>query len=197
MKVLIPMLGGNGKTVDVAELFFRYTLDAATDFLLGRSVDSLIHEDARFATAFNEVQHIQGVIAKLGYWQFLMPRGKFNKELRVMNEFVNTFVDDTLRLPPEELEKTTKSDEGYTFLHALANSTRNKQVLRDQLVAVLLAGRDTTACTLSWVFYELSKAPNIVKKLRREILEQVGTERRPTYQDLKDMKYLQVPYSPQ
>lgn len=190
--VLIPMLGGNGETIDVANLFFRYALDAATDFLLGRSVDSLIHEETEFARAFNEVQHIQSIIARLGYWNKLMPRGKFYKELKVLNEFVNTFVDDTLRLSPQELEKTTKSDDGYTFLHALANHTRDRKVLRDQLVAVLLAGRDTTACTLSWTFYELSRNKKVVAKLRQEILDTVGFERAPSYSDLKNMKYLQV-----
>jgi cytochrome P450 len=186
------MLGGNGETIDMADLFFRYALDAATDFLLGRSVDSLIHQDVEFAKAFNEVQHIQSTIARLGYWNKVMPRGKFYKELKTVNKFVNTFVDDTLRLPPQELEKTTKSDKGYTFLHALAQHTRDRKVLRDQLLAVLLAGRDTTACTLSWTFYELSKQPRIVAKLRREILETVGTTRAPSYTHLKDMKYLQV-----
>jgi cytochrome P450 len=57
---------GRGKEVDVTELFFRYTLDAATDFLLGRSVGSLENRDDRFAKAFGEVQRIQTAITRLG-----------------------------------------------------------------------------------------------------------------------------------
>lgn len=64
-------------------------------------------------------------------------------------------------------------------------------MIRDQLVAVLLAGRDTTAATLSWTFYELAQHPEIVQKLRREIIDSVGPTRPPTYDDLKSMKYLQ------
>lgn len=109
-----------------------------------------------------------------------------------MNKFVNPFIDDALRLSPEELASKTKSEEGYTFLHALASFTRDRQMLRDQLVAVLLAGRDTTAATLSWTFYELAKHPEVLQKLRQEIEERVGWERAPTYEDLKNMKYLQV-----
>jgi cytochrome P450 len=122
----------------------------------------------------------------------LVPRGKFRRGLKVLNEFVNPFIDQALKLSPEELATKTKSDEGYTFLHALAGFTRDRTVLRDQLVAVLLAGRDTTAATLSWTFYELARHPETVKKLRREIIEYVGLERAPTYQDLKGMKYLQA-----
>lgn len=56
---------------------------------------------------------------------------------------------------------------------------------------VLLAGRDTTAAALSFTFQELSMQPSIVAKLRREILERVGPTRRPTYDDIKNMTYLQ------
>lgn len=110
----------------------------------------------------------------------------------MINEFVNPYIDDSLRLTQEELATKTKSEEGYTFLHALASFTRDRKVLRDQLVAVLLAGRDTTASTLSWTFYELSRSPEITRKLREEIINRVGLDKAPTYDDLKSMKYLQV-----
>jgi hypothetical protein len=122
----------------------------------------------------------------------LIPRKTFYKGLKVINEFVNPFIDHTLCLSPEELATKTKSEEGYTFLHALASFTRDRKVLRDQLVAVLLAGRDTTASTLSWTFYELSRHPEVLEMLRAEIIEHVGLNRAPTYNDLKNMKYLQV-----
>lgn len=37
----VDMEAGNGRPVDISDLFFRYTLDAATDFLLGHDVKSL------------------------------------------------------------------------------------------------------------------------------------------------------------
>lgn len=78
------------------------------------------------------------------------------------------------------------------MLHALAaTSTRDRKVIRDQIVAILLAGRDTTAGMLTFLFYELSGHPEIVATLRSEIELTVGTERVPTYEDLKNMRYLQ------
>ncbi|KAF9630735.1 Cytochrome P450 [Lasiodiplodia theobromae] len=192
INILLDHLGGNGETVDVMDLFFsRYTLDAATDFLLGCSVESLDNPQAKFAQAFADVQHVQGLIAKSGPVNWLLPRKQFRKDIQTMNEFIEPFIDRALSLSPEELEKRTKNDEGYTFLHALASYTRDRATLRDQLAAVLLAGRDTTACTLSWLFYELSNHPRVVQKLREEILRVVGDEAMPTYEHLKSMKYLQ------
>ena len=43
----VDMEAGNGKPVDISDLFFRFTLDAATDFLLGNDVKSL-----RYASIF-------------------------------------------------------------------------------------------------------------------------------------------------
>ena len=123
---------------------------------------------------------------------FLVPKKRYWEGLKTINEFLNSFIERTLRIAPEELEQKTKSDEGYTFLHALAAYTRDRTVLRDQLIAILLAGRDTTASALSWLFFEISSKPHIVQKLRREIQEHIGFDRPPTYDDLKSMKYLQA-----
>lgn len=196
VQVLLPLLAGsgNGETVRADDLFFRYTLDAATDFLLGGSVDSLHQPDNNeFAEAFTTVQHIQGLIARAGPLQGLIPKKKFRQGLKVLNTFMDRYIDQALALSPAELEKRTKSDEGYTFLHAIASYTRNRAVLRDQIVAVLLAGRDTTAVTLSWLFYELSTHPEVVTKLRQEIATHVGLDKAktPSYSDLKNMRYLQ------
>lgn len=55
-----------GRVFDVSDNFFRYTLDSATEFLLGRSVGSLHIPRQEFADAFGEVQRIQNLIARAG-----------------------------------------------------------------------------------------------------------------------------------
>ncbi|KAK2057795.1 cytochrome P450 [Colletotrichum caudatum] len=181
----------DGQILDISELFFRYTLDVATDFLLGQDVKSLSTPRQEFAEAFNEVQRVQNLIARAATMRAFVPRFSFRSGLEVINRFVNEFIERALRLSPEELASKTKSDQGYTFLHELASFTRDRTVLRDQIVAVLLAGRDTTASSLSWTLYELGRHPEVVTKLRAEIIEHVGLDRAPTYTDLKNMKYLQ------
>lgn len=192
VQVLIQELKTN-PNVDMMDLFFRYTLDAATHFLLGRSVDSMINPQTEFADAFYNAQRVQSLIARVGPAKVFVPRKRmgFFKSLDSINKFVNVYIEEALALPPDELEKKTNHDQGYTFLHAIASHTRDRAILRDQLVSVLLAGRDTTACTLTWTIYHLSKSPQTVAKLRDEIITTVGLENTPTYQHLKDMKYLQ------
>ncbi|KAI9898948.1 hypothetical protein N3K66_005409 [Trichothecium roseum] len=183
---------GTGKVFDVSELFFRLTLDITTEFLLGQDTKSLTSTQNEFADAFNEVQRVQSMLARASKIRGLIPKAGYWAGLATMNRFVNRYIQRALRLSPAELElrNAGKHDAGYTFLHALAGFTRDPKVLRDQMVAVLLAGRDTTASTLSWAMYELGRHPAVVRRLRAEILDAVGPERTPTYEDLKGMTYL-------
>ncbi|KAF1919381.1 cytochrome P450 52A11 [Ampelomyces quisqualis] len=192
VQVMITKIG-QGQEIDTLDMMFRYTLDAATHFLLGHSVDSLQNPQTRFADAFGNAQRVQSMVARVGPLNWLIPRKRmgFYDSIKTVNEFVDKFIEQALALSPKELEEKTNHDQGYTFLHAIAAYTRDRHMLRDQLVSVLLAGRDTTACTLSWVIYHLSMEPQITAKLRQEIIDTVGLDRTPTYQDLKEMKYLQ------
>ena len=185
---VISQLGGHGEEVDIAALFYRFTLDSATDYLLGHSIGSLDSPQAEFAEAFNEVQRIQNFIARTGPFNKFIPRATYYKSLKVINEFVEPFIEQVLRMNIQDLKDMSNK----SFLQALAaTGTRDRKVIRDQVVAVLLAGRDTTAGTLSFLFLELSRHPEVVIKLRREIFETVGVDERPTYENLKNMPYLQ------
>lgn len=122
-------------------------------------------------------------------FRYFLDQRSFRAGLRTMDQFIEPLITSVLKMSPSELEeKTTKSD---TFIHALARFTRDRKVIRDQLVSLLLAGRDTTAATLSWIFLELARNPHVVQKLRAEISEHVGNNSAmPTYENIKDMKYL-------
>lgn len=108
--------------------------------------------------------------------------------LKVLDAFVNPFIDHALQMNLSELDEK----KNQSFLEALAaTGTKDRKFLRDQVVAVLLAGRDTTAATLSFTFQALAKQPDVLRKLRQEILERVGKTAPPSYEDLKNMPYLQ------
>ena len=38
----------------------------------------------------------------------------------------------------------------------------------------------------------LAEHPDVLRRLREEILSKVGSNRRPTYEDIKDMRYLRA-----
>lgn len=85
-------------------------------------------------------------------------------------------------------QKPQELDQQYVFLYELSKRTLNKTELTDQLLNILLAGRDTTASLLSITFFVMTRRPDIWKKLRQEVLKLDG--RKPSFQDLKSISYL-------
>jgi len=195
-----------GKEVDMTNLIHRYTLDTATDFLFGRSVGSLQNSDAKFAKAFEAVQRSLSTKARAGcvlqistHWfaniscrpaKRLFANKTFDLQVDLINSVAFPYIDAALTLSPDELASKS-SDSNYTFLHALVSVSRDRIFLRDQIVSLLLAGRDTTAAIFIWIFYEISRNPQCYAKLRQEVLQILGEHDPPTYNDLKTMKYLQ------
>ena len=64
-QLVLAKLSGQ-QEVNFMDLMFKYTLDAATHFLLGKSVGSLENPQTVFADAFFNVQYVQGLIARVG-----------------------------------------------------------------------------------------------------------------------------------
>lgn len=120
----------------------------------------------------------------------VIPKHRYYEGIRTLERFIMPFIEQTLSLSLAELEKLSRSDKESTFLHNIARFSRDPKVIRDQIMAVLIAGRDTTAATLSWTVYELCHHPAAVRRLRADILSTVGPSRSPTYDDLKAMTYL-------
>ena len=65
-------------------------------------------------------------------------------------------------------------------------------MIKDETLNILLAGRDTTSCTLTFAVYALSQHPEVLNRLRAEVLKVVGSARRPSYDDIREMKYMRA-----
>lgn len=103
--------------------------------MLGESADALLNPQTRFSKAFVKVQKIQYLISLVGPFNKLIPRRSYNAGLKTINDFIEPIIERALSLDRAELEEKTQSSQGYTFLHALVGFTRDRKVLRDQIVA--------------------------------------------------------------
>lgn len=191
-----------GEVVDLQPLFFRLTLDSATEFLLGESVNTLLpgaeasgkDGEMGFGQAFDTSQkYLMVRMRAMGlYWLVN------NKEFRTANKICHDFVD---RFVYAALDKQRNSKAGlqqqekkkYVFLDSIAEQNQDPEYIRYQVLHILLAGRDTTASLLGACFVLLSRHPDVYAKLRAEILKAVGDgkdSRIPSFTDLKDITYL-------
>ncbi|GME34878.1 Cytochrome p450 family protein [Neofusicoccum parvum] len=206
-------VGADGWTsfVNLQQLLFRLTLDTATEFLFGESVNSQLAQvpgygakgvgnEHAFSHAFDEAQWYIFRAGRFGRKYWLAHDAVFRRHIKHVHEFVDFYVklalDKDLRKKNLEAAKLSGSSEKhkYIFLEAIAEETQDPLELRDQLLNILLAGRDTTASTLSWIFLMLFRHPDIFTKLRQSILDDFGSYTNPkeiTFASLKDSTYLQ------
>lgn len=194
---LFSLLPRDGKTVvDLADLFFRYTIDSATEFLFGQSIGTLkkAQPELGFAQAFHYAQKAIITRGTLGPLNMFYRDRKADECNRVCREFAQQFVEEAFHAVEvqkegkEERQAETKRQK-HIFSHELASRTTDKHRILDELMNVLLAGRDTTASLLSNLFFMLAKNPAIWNKLRREVAGLQG--RTPTYEELRSLRYVQ------
>jgi cytochrome P450 len=77
------------------------------------------------------------------------------------------------------------------FLTNLVEQTQDREELRSELLNNLMAGRDTTASTLTNAWFEMSKRPRIWEKLSSEI-RAIVKDQKPTANQLNDLPYLRA-----
>jgi cytochrome P450 len=118
----------------------------------------------------------------------LIPKKAYYAAIKSMEDFIEPLIVRAVSLSASELDGLSKTDEDFSFLHSIARHTKDTRVIRDQIMSVLLAGRDTTAATLSWALYELCAYPTAWARMRREVLDVLGPSGMPTYETLKDLR---------
>ena len=154
----------------MAYRFFRLTLDSATEFLFGESVDSQLAEaknltateksadqardEAAFSKNFDSAQKHMARQFRLGDKWWLYRSRDYNENNKMINDFVDYYVRLALKQGSQEKKAggEGRKKEHYVFLEAIAEQTRDPVEIRAQLLNILLAGRDTTSSLLSWLF---------------------------------------------
>ncbi|RFU24502.1 hypothetical protein B7463_g11835, partial [Scytalidium lignicola] len=203
---LISCFPPSGTPFDIQELFFRLTLDSATEFLFGETVNSLVSSNTTnsgvpvkstenvlgFEEAFNSSQEYLATRSRAQKLYWLINPPEFKKSNKVVHKLVDYYVSKALESTSKKVYN--EKNKRYIFLDAVAQEIRDPKALRDQALNILLAGRDTTSALLSSVFYLLSRHPRVWEKLRGEILDAFGTVESPkgqiSFTSLKDIAYL-------
>ncbi|OAQ58804.1 n-alkane-inducible cytochrome P450 [Pochonia chlamydosporia 170] len=183
----------NKGVVDLQPLFFKLTMDVATSLLFGKSIYSLragvdqAAEDKQFAESFDIAQEGLAKRFRIAPFHFLYSPPKFRRACKNVHRYIEQYIDQI------KCAKGSKPEEASTstwFIDQLAAESLSKEDLRDQLLNVLLAGRDTTACCLSWTFRLLVRHESSLVRLRNEIASVLGDSSSPTRDQIQQMSYL-------
>lgn len=177
-----------GTIVDFQELSTRLILDIATDFLFGKSTESL-NEDANgqgrhFLSLVRQFEPASGSFIAVGVlaWIELLP---FYRQLLHVVDGMKTFFYAQLQAV---LSDTSRRSNGTSCFRTMMKDNVPVQQVQAELQNIFFASFDTTNALLCNVVEIVSKRQDIQDRLRDEISCLQGAL--PTRRDVQNLTYL-------
>ncbi|GJS46499.1 cytochrome P450 704C1-like protein [Tanacetum coccineum] len=173
----ISLLAAAEETINLQDWLMKSTLDSIFKVGFGFDLDTLSGSNEasnRFMKAFDDAN---GLV----FWRFVDLLWRVKRSLNIGGEavlkenirIIDNFVYDLIRDKREQMKigNRDKEDILSRFLMESENDPENMndKYLRDISLSFVIAGKDTSANTLSWFFYTLCKHPLIQEKVSEEV----------------------------
>ncbi|KAF9932697.1 hypothetical protein FBU30_007540 [Linnemannia zychae] len=162
--------------VDLQQLFLRLTMDAFGKLTFGIEFNSLLAEGrSEFGDAFDYLTANVDSRVMNPFWWYrdqLIPgkMGKVKKAIAVLDKYAYSAIRKRREETPNEKEKRPRDLLDHFINHVRDDGSFLSDLeLRDVFVNFMIAGRDTTALTLTWQFYSLMANPRILKNVLKEL----------------------------
>ncbi|XP_068641203.1 alkane hydroxylase MAH1-like [Aristolochia californica] len=191
-KGLLPVLdhmAGEDVPVDLQDVMQRFTFDATCVFVCGvdpgcLSVTFPVVPFAKAVDDAKEVIHLRHTVPRTWWKLFRWLRIRNEKTMAEATEIADGCIVEYISTRRKELEQaksdtTEKNKEeeevdlltSYLDYEAEEEMERMKsdKFLRDVILNMLVAGRDTTSAALTWFFWELSRNPRLEAKILDEL----------------------------
>jgi cytochrome P450 len=179
--------------VDLQPIFFRYTLDITTALIFNQSTSTLRNEGRDlFSEGFGYAANVTAMRARLGDFYWLHTPRRFVRACKDVKMYADGFIAQALsNAKADPVKPASNKQQNPTFITDLFDELKDPEKVRDQLINVLLAGRDTTACLMTWAVRLLVRHPRALKRLQAEIFDVAGNQVYMSRADIKKMTFLQ------
>jgi cytochrome P450 len=173
-----------GEAFDATPEMMRLTLQIVGRALLTMDLTSHADHIGRDMTIANE-RFAQYDLGTLLPWLPTPANLRFRKAVRELRSLVLNIIEERRR------EGRDYGDLLSMLLAVRDEETgegMNNEQLRDEVLTLILAGHETTATALSWIWYLLSQHPDVEAKLHAELDEVLGGHA-PAMSDLANLNY--------
>ncbi|PKH51694.1 hypothetical protein CXF68_13820 [Tenacibaculum sp. Bg11-29] len=171
----IKVYSSTEETVDIIQDFIAFTIDVTTEIAFGYKLNTIQNKEDSFQNHLEIIFPMinDRITAPFPLWR-IFPKTKdkqLKKSLKAIENIIHQFIKDAkYRLEKNEELRNNPSN----FLEALLvesekeDSVFDEKTLYGNVIAMLLAGEDTTSNTLSWTLFYLAQNPEVVEKIRNE-----------------------------
>lgn len=178
---------GVGDVIDVENEMRGLTIQIAAESLFGSDLtveeEQVVSESLQVAGAQIQTR-VSSLLMFVPDWLPTPGNLRMNLAIRRVNRAV-------FRILEERRRSTVSHDDLLSLLMGETDDRgrMSDRQLRDEVITLLVAGHDTTALTMSWILYLLSRHPAVEAKVRGELGEVLTGGRSPTAADLPRLKY--------
>ncbi|XP_031479103.1 cytochrome P450 86B1-like [Nymphaea colorata] len=213
---LAEKLSRDGRSVDLQDVFLRFTFDNICIAALGVDTRCLAVDlpEVPFARAFEratENTSFRFTVPPLVWKAMRYFQIGSEKQLAEAVKEVHEFAEKTVlarRIESKKLGGLSHRSDLLSVLMEVHNPLYTDKFLKDFCISFILAGRDTSSVALAWFFWLLHKNPNVETRILDEIhsvlkqrdelnLGQMGTNDNIVFtpNELKRMEYLHAALS--
>jgi cytochrome P450 len=179
----------NGSTIDIAQEMMRITLGIVGKTLFDADVESQARDVGEALTAVLE-----------SFWTMLLPFAGLLEHLPVpalrKSRAAQARLDKMMYAMIAERHAAASDRGDMLSMLLLAQDDEQQgrsltdQQVRDEAMTIFLAGHETTANALSWMWYLVSGAPDVESRMHEEI-DRVLAGRLPTIADIPHLTYVE------
>ncbi len=182
---LTTRLAGEAGELDVHREMVRITMDVVVAALFGQ--DTLVSGAVSYQTMSEALEVLSNGVngVPVPSWLPTPHNIKFRRTLRDLNRNVYGIIHGG---------RERGTDAG-TLLSMLLDARDaddkplSDQAVRDEVMTLFLAGHETTALTLTWIFALLADHPDVLQRMNEEV-EQVLNGRDPGFADVPKLVYV-------
>jgi len=185
-KLFLERLEASNRVLDGMDELNRLTMGALIDKAFGGRMDKE-WMFSKWHDLTNEAGSLIMIRVLFGDLLNYLPLPAKLRHYRLCKE-IAAKVDEVTKLRRQELASGTEEPSDLIGIMLKANDPSVDQKIADQAMNFMLAGSETSAILFAWIFYWLSKHPDVQEKLYAEVSTVLG-DRDPTIDDLNNLQY--------
>jgi cytochrome P450 len=189
-----------GKEIDLQADLMRYTVDVTAGLAFGADINTLESERDVIQSHLDKVLPAlsKRLLAPFPYWRYItLPADRALKgHLSELQRAVDGFIAQArgrIDADPALREHPANLIEAMIVARDTEGSGVDDGDVSGNALTMLLAGEDTTANTLAWMIYLLSRNPQAMRKARDEVRGVIGAQSLPTqYEQLPALPFVEA-----
>jgi cytochrome P450 len=173
-----------GEPVEIVHEMMRLTLDGVTQALLDMDfIENYEEVHDALTVILRETEKRVWSVAPPADWLALMTRPRYRRAVETIDRVVRGIIDERRRNPRDSGGLLTTLIEAHD-----AEGSGDEGLLKDQVVAMIATGHESTACALAWTFYMITQHADVRERVYAEVDEVLGG-RDPRAEDMSALQY--------